>query len=88
MNYEDRKYLYLFESMSVWSSLDSEDVILYFSCRLMFDRRSRNFVFNDTSSSNSKTILSKYFLLLLFGVSTFTFYLSNFFESVLLLLLE
>ena len=45
---------------------DSEDVILYFACHLMFDRRSRNFVFNDTSSSNSKTILSKYFLLLLF----------------------
>ena len=66
MNYEDRKYLYLFESMSVWSSLDSEDVILYFACHLMFDRRSRNFVFNVTSSSNSKTILSKYFLLLLF----------------------
>ena len=66
MNYEDRKYLYLFESMSVWSSLDSEDVILYFACHLMFDRRSRNFFFNDTSSSNSKTILSKYFLLLLF----------------------
>ena len=76
--------------MSVWSSLDSEDVILYFACRLMFDRRSRNFVFNDTSSSNSKTMLSKYFLLLLllFGVSTFTFYLSIFLESVLLLLLE
>ena len=53
--------------MSVLSSLDSEDVILYFACHLMFDRRSRNFVFNDTSSSsNSKTILSKYFLLLLF----------------------
>ena len=66
MNYEDRKYLYLFESMSVWSSLDSEDVILYFACHLMFDRRSRNFFFNDTSSNNSKTILSKYFLLLLF----------------------
>ena len=64
MNYEDRKYLYLFESMSVWSSLDSEDVILYFACHLMFDRRSRNFCFNDTSSSsNSKIILSKYFLL-------------------------
>ena len=43
MNYEDRKYLYLFESMSVWSSLDSDDVILYFACHLMFDRRSRNF---------------------------------------------
>ena len=35
MNYEDQKYLYLFESMSVWSSLDSEDVILYFACRLI-----------------------------------------------------
>ena len=66
MNYEDRKYLYLFESMSVWSSLDSEDVILYFACHLMFDRHSRNLFSNDTSSSNSKTILSKYFLLLLF----------------------
>ena len=42
MNYEDRKYLYLFESMSVWSSLDSENVILYFACHMMFDRRSRN----------------------------------------------
>ena len=54
----------------------TEDVILYFACGLMFDRRSRNFFFNDTSSSNSKTILSKYFLILLF---------SNFLESVLLL---
>ena len=50
-----------------------------------------NFVFNDTSSSsNSKTMLSKYFLLLLQVLLkvTFTFYLSNFLESVLLLLLE
>ena len=62
MNYGDRKYLYLFESMFVLIQLDSEDVILYFACRLMFDRRSRNFFFNDTS----KTILSKYFLILLF----------------------
>ena len=44
MNYEDRGYFYLFESMSVWSSLDSEDVILYFAYHLMFDRRSRNFL--------------------------------------------
>ena len=43
MNYEDQKYLYLFESMSVWISLDSEDVILYFACHLMFDRRSHKF---------------------------------------------
>ena len=52
--------------------------------------RSRNFVFNDTSSSKCKTILSKYLLLLLQVLLkvTFTFYLSNFLESVLLLLLE
>ena len=43
MNYEDQKYLYLFESICLFEVHLTEDVILYFACRFMFDRRSRNF---------------------------------------------